>query len=215
MTTQTMEPRRLGRPRDMTRDAEILQAARDELAERGYERMTMAGVAARAGAGKATVYRRWASKAELVLDAALCSADAALTIDRVPDTGSLAGDLAALRALKHHDEGVWQALAGLVSELPHAPELATVVHERMVGPRVRLVRALLERAAARGEVRPGLDLDLVACVPSAMIAYRLLVSGEPLDSDFLVKVSDEIFVPLATGRLTVEPLAAPEAVGVL
>ncbi|OJV78902.1 MAG: hypothetical protein BGO37_00645 [Cellulomonas sp. 73-92] len=200
MTTPTMEPRRLGRPRDMTRDAEILQAARDELAERGYERMTVAAVAARAGAGKATVYRRWASKAELVLDAAMCTADTALTIDRVPDTGSLAGDLAALRALKHHDEGVWQALAGLVSELPHAPELASVVHERMVRPRVGLVRALLERAAARGEVRPGLDLDLVASVPSAMISYRLLVSGEPLDSDFLVKVSDEIFVPLATGR---------------
>lgn len=199
MTTQTMAPRRLGRPRDVTRDAEILQAAREELAERGYERMTMAAVAARAGAGKATVYRRWASKAELVLDAALCTADAALTIDRVPDTGSLTGDLAALRALKHHDEGVWQALAGLVSELPHAPELATVVHERMVRPRVRLVRALLERAAARGELQAGLDLDLVASVPSAMIAYRLLVSGEPLDSEFLVKVSDEIFVPLATG----------------
>ncbi|MBN9376091.1 MAG: helix-turn-helix transcriptional regulator, partial [Cellulomonas sp.] len=92
MTTPTMEPRRLGRPRDMTRDAEILQAARDELAERGYERMTVAAVAARAGAGKATVYRRWASKAELVLDAAMCTADTALTIDRVPDTGSLAGD---------------------------------------------------------------------------------------------------------------------------
>ncbi len=212
MTTQTMEPRRLGRPRDATRDAEILQAARDELVERGYERMTMAAVAARAGAGKATVYRRWASKAELVLDAALCSADTALTIERVPDTGSLAGDLAALRALKHHDEGVWQALAGLVSELPHAPELASVVHERMVRPRVRLMRALLERAAARGELQPDLDLDLVASVPSAMIAYRLLVSGEPLDSEFLVKVSDEIFVPLATGGTVVEAAPAKETV---
>lgn len=214
MTTQTMEPRRLGRPRDATRDAEILQAARDELVERGYERMTMAAVAARAGAGKATVYRRWASKAELVLDAALCSADTALTIERVPDTGSLAGDLAALRALKHHDEGVWQALAGLVSELPHAPELASVVHERMVRPRVRLMRALLERAAARGELQPDLDLDLVASVPSAMIAYRLLVSGEPLDSEFLVKVSDEIFVPLATGGTVVEKSPAKETVTV-
>lgn len=212
MTTQTMEPRRLGRPRDATRDADILQAARDELADRGYERMTMAAVAARAGAGKATVYRRWASKAELVLDAALCTADTALTIEKVPDTGSLSGDLAALRALKHHDEGVWQALAGLVSELPHAPELATVVHERMVRPRVRLVRALLERAAVRGELRPGLDLDLVASVPSAMIAYRLLVSGEPLDATFLVKVSDEIFVPLATGVRAEAPVPVPVGV---
>ncbi len=199
MTTQTMAPRRLGRPRDLTRDAEILQAARDELQERGYERMTMAAVAARAGAGKATVYRRWASKAELVIDAVACTADAALTIERVPDTGSLSGDLMALRALKHHDEGLWLALAGLVAELPHAPELASVVHERMVRPRVALVRALLERAAERGELAPGVNVDLLASVPPAMIAYRLLVSGEPLDSDFLVHLSDEIVVPLATG----------------
>ena len=203
--TTTMEPRRLGRPRDVTRDAEILQAARDELAEHGYERMTMAAVAARAGAGKATVYRRWASKAELVIDAVACTADAALTIDRVPDTGSLDGDLRAMRSLKHHDEGVWLAMAGLVSELPHAPELASVVHDRLVRPRVGLVRALLERAFLRGELMPGVNLDLLASVPSAMIAYRLLVSGEPLDTDFLVRLSDEIFLPLAIGgRVAVE-----------
>ncbi|HEY0117200.1 MAG TPA: TetR/AcrR family transcriptional regulator [Cellulomonas sp.] len=203
----TMEPRRLGRPRDTTRDAEILQAAREELAERGYERMTMAAVAARAGAGKATVYRRWASKAELVIDAVACTADAALTLEKVPDTGSLSGDLRALRALKHHDEGVWLAMAGLVSELPHAPELASVVHDRLVRPRVGLVRGLLERAARRGELMPGINLDLLATVPPAMIAYRLLVSGEPLDTDFLVRLSDEIFMPLATG------VAVPQPVG--
>ena len=204
MGTTTMEPRRLGRPRDLTRDAEILQAARDELAERGYERMTMAAVAARAGAGKATVYRRWASKAELVIDAVACTADAALTLEMVPDTGSLSGDLKALRALKHHDDGVWLAMAGLVSEIPHAPELATAVHERLVRPRVGLIRGLLERAARRGELAPGINLDLLASVPPAMIAYRLLVSGEPLDTAFLVRLSDEIFVPLATGGRVAE-----------
>ena len=199
MTAQTMTARRLGRPRDATRDAEILQAAREELTEHGYERMTVAAVAARAGAGKATVYRRWASKAELVIDAAVCTANAALTIDNVPDTGSLRGDFAALRALKHHDEGLWQALAGLISELPHAPELAAVVHERMVRPRVTMIRGLLERAARRGELAPGIDIDLMASVPSAMIAYRLVVSGEPVDSAFLIALSEQILLPLALG----------------
>ena len=211
MTTTTMKPRRLGRPRDTSRDAEILQAARDEIAERGYERTTMAAVAARAGAGKATVYRRWATKAEMVIDAISCTAEAALTIDRIPDTGSLAGDLHALRELKHHDEGVWLALAGLVSELPHAPELASAVHERLVRPRVGLVRALLERASLRGELLPDVDLDLLASGPPAMIAYRLLVSGEPIDAEFLVRVSEEVFVPLATGR----PVRVAEPLGVV
>ncbi len=72
-------------------------------------------------------------------------------------------------------------------------------------PRVALVRGLLERAARRGELTPGINLDLLATVPPAMIAYRLLVSGEPLDTDFLVRVSDEIFMPLATGGRVPEP----------
>jgi len=198
MTTPVSAPRRLGRPRDATRDADILRAARDELAERGYERMTMSGVAARAGAGKATVYRRWASKAELVIDAVACGSRGIAPED-VPDTGSLRGDLRALHDLKHRDEGIWQALAGLVSELPHAPELAAVVDERLVRPRVALVRALLERADRRGELIPGVDVDLLAGLPPAMIAYRLLVSGEPLDDEFLRAVTDRVLLPLATG----------------
>jgi AcrR family transcriptional regulator len=215
MTTHPDLPRRVGRPRDAGRDADILQAARDVLAERGYERTTIDAVAARAGAGKATVYRRWASKSELVIDAALCTADAGLTLADVPDTGSLRGDLTALRGLKHRDEGVWQALAGLVSELPHSPELARVVHERMVRPKVALVRGLLERAARRGELVPGVNLDLMAAVPSAMIAYRLVVSGEPLDGDFLRQLTDQILLPLVTADRPSPDLREAEALVVV
>ncbi|WP_425955007.1 TetR/AcrR family transcriptional regulator [Xylanimonas sp. McL0601] len=192
--------RRAGRPRDLSRDADILDAARAELAERGYERMTMAGVAARAGAGKATVYRRWPSKAELVIDTIVCTAQGALCLEDVPDTGSLRGDLAALRALKHRDEGVWGALAGIAAELQHSPELAAVAEERLVRPRVAVVRGLLERAAARGELAPGLNLDLIAMVPTAMLAYRLVMRGEGLDAAFLRSLTDDVLLPLATGR---------------
>ncbi|MCF4120075.1 TetR/AcrR family transcriptional regulator [Antribacter sp. KLBMP9083] len=192
--------RKGGRPRDATRDADILEAARAVLAERGYERTTMAEIAARAGAGKATVYRRWASKAELVIDVLACSGSLAITVDDVPDTGSLRGDLAALRALKSRDESTWRALVGLVSELPHSPELARVVDQRVVGPRVALIRGLLERARDRGELLPGVNVDLLSRVPSSMIAYRLLVTHEPLDPEFLRSLSEDIVVPLATGR---------------
>lgn len=199
MTTPVEAARRAGRPRDESRDADILDAARAELADRGYERMTMAGVAARAGAGKATVYRRWPSKADLVVDTIVCTSQAALSVDDVPDTGSLRGDLAALRDLKHRDEGVWGALAGIAAELKHSPELAAVAEERLVRPRVACLRGLLERAAARGELAPGVDIDLVAQVPSAMVAYRLLVTGEGLDGAFLESLTDDVLLPLATG----------------
>ncbi|QAY64471.1 TetR/AcrR family transcriptional regulator [Xylanimonas allomyrinae] len=190
---------RVGRPRDQTRDGDILDAARAELAEHGYARMTMAGVAARAGAGKATVYRRWPSKAELVIDTIACTGHGAPRLDDVPDTGSLRGDLAALRGLKHKDEGVWEALAGIAAELQHSPQLAAVADERLVRPRVAVVRGLLARAAARGELAPGLDLDLIAQVPAAMVACRLVMGREPVDAAFLRSLADDVLVPLATG----------------
>src|SRR3954467_7617569 len=87
---------RLGRKRDHTRDTEILQAAIDVLAETGYDRMTVDMVAARAKAGKATVYRRWASKAELVVDAVACMKKVDVESTALPDTGTLRGDLVAM-----------------------------------------------------------------------------------------------------------------------
>ena len=88
--------RALGRKRDHTRDPEILDAALDVLAETGYDGMTIDMVAARAKAGKATLYRRWASKPELVLDAVACMKAKDLELDALPDTGTLRGDLVAM-----------------------------------------------------------------------------------------------------------------------
>ena len=192
--------RKGGRPRDATRDTDILEAAREVLAERGYERTTVAEIAARAGAGKATVYRRWATKAELVIDTLTCGASSTITIGDVPDTGSLRGDLAAVRSMKSRDAASWQALVGLISELPHSPELTQVVNERVVGPRAVLMRGLLERAQARGELLPGVNVELLSRVPSAMVAYRLLVTHEPIDREFLTSLSEDLILPLATGR---------------
>src|SRR5580700_3381924 len=90
-----------GRRRDASRDDALRQATIELLAELGYDRLTIDAVAARARAGKATVYRRWANKAELVADA-LAQRHAAMA---VPDTGSVRGDFLALIDDKHNDEG--------------------------------------------------------------------------------------------------------------
>src|SRR5689334_11946810 len=91
-----------GRSRDDSRDPQILQATAQLLAEVGYDRLTMDAVAARAHAGKATLYRRWSSKGELVVDALGCAAHGE-TPEAAPDTGSLRGDLEAL--VKARDVG--------------------------------------------------------------------------------------------------------------
>src|SRR3954469_17695240 len=93
----TTAARRPGRRRDESKDDAILLATRELLAERGFDGMTMDAVADRAGAGKATVYRRWPSKVQLTVDAVVCARGIPMTIDDVPDTGSLRSDLLAVR----------------------------------------------------------------------------------------------------------------------
>src|ERR1700709_1972136 len=117
---------KLGRKRDHTRDPEILDAAIEVLAECGYERMTIDMVAARAKAGKATLYRRWPSKAELVIDAVACMKRPDFPPEHMPDTGTLRGDLLAM--IRPHSleesERKLQVMGGLVSMLSRDPQLA-------------------------------------------------------------------------------------------
>src|ERR1700712_4178711 len=93
----TTVARRPGRRRDESKDDAILDATRELLAERGYDGMTMDAVADRAGAGKATVYRRWPSKVQLTVDAVVCAKGVPMAVDEIPDTGSLRGDLMSVR----------------------------------------------------------------------------------------------------------------------
>ncbi len=191
------EPSRLGRKRDHSRDPEILQATLDVLAETGYDRMTIDMVAARAKAGKATLYRRWPSKAELVIDAVGCMKKGAYELDALPDTGTLRGDLVAMikPPSLQESERKLQIMAGIVSMLSTSPELAEAAQEALVAPRRRANRVLMERAVARGEIPGDRDLDLVASVGSAMVANRVLLERRPVTREFLISLIDDIVLP--------------------
>lgn len=178
------------RPREVD-EAQLLAAARDELHERGYDGTTLTAVALRAGARRSAVHRRWWSRAELVVDAL---AGAGPDPSTAPDTGSVVEDLRALRA-GAHEETFWRALPGLVADAAESPELASAIRDRLVRPRVERLRTVLRRAAARGELAA--DPDLLADVPAAMVTYRLLVCGEPIDHAFLEAVHEGLLVPAA------------------
>jgi AcrR family transcriptional regulator len=188
---------RLGRKRDHTRDPEILEAALDVLAEVGYDRMTMDMVAARAKAGKATVYRRWPSKADLVVEAVACMKKVDADPAKLPDTGTLRGDLIAM--MKPHTivdaEKKLQVMAGLVSMLAQSPEFADAVKEAIVEPRASVNRLFLQRAVDRGEIPADTDIEQLAILAPSMAAYRVLVLREPVDRAFLLRVLDEILLP--------------------
>lgn len=196
--TGTTTTRKAGRRRDESKDDAILLATRELLAERGFDGMTMDAVADRAGAGKATVYRRWPSKVQLTVDAVVCARGVAQSIDEVPDTGSLRSDLLAVRFGKPRTDDS-ELMSGLMSAVKENPEVAAVFHEQFVRSRVDLMRGLLERAQARGELRADIDLEMVAAVAPAMIAYRKMVAGQRVDDEFVVQMIDTVILPLATG----------------
>lgn len=190
---------RLGRKRDHSRDPEILLAAIDVLAEEGYDGMTIDMVATRARAGKATLYRRWSSKAELVLDAIGCMKSADLSPDKLPDTGTLRGDLVGM--IKPHgaedSERRLRVMAGVLALLSREPGLTDAASEVLMAPRIAAIRLLLERALARGEVRPDADLDALSRLLPALAAFRGLVERKPIDRDYQVLVIDGILLPAA------------------
>jgi AcrR family transcriptional regulator len=188
-----------GRKRDASRDADLCQAALELLAELGYDRLTIDAVAARAGAGKATVYRRWPGKAELV-------ADAMSRMKAAPDhvdTGSLRGDLVEFTCHLQAADNPFQTsvAAGLVSALVHDADLRAAFAEHFLAPRRQILQAMFERAAERGEIQPQPDFGLLAEVLPAMAIHRMVTTGLAPDAEFALTLIDRVILPL-TGRQT-------------
>ena len=190
------EPKaKLGRKRDHTRDPEILDAALEVLAETGYDGMTIDMVAARAKAGKATLYRRWASKGELVIDAVACMKQ--IDPDAIPDTGTLRGDLVAMikpHALHDADKRL-RIMGGIASMLSRDPELADAAFAAIVEPRASVNRMLLQRAIDRGEIPANTDVEMISMVSQSMATYRTIMLRKPVDRAFLISIIDGVLMP--------------------
>ncbi|MEV1242275.1 TetR/AcrR family transcriptional regulator [Nonomuraea sp. NPDC050022] len=180
------------------REAELLGVVLDVLRETGYDRLTIDAVAARAKAGKHTVYRRWPSKAELVVAAFV---NAVSTTPVAPDTGELRADLLGLmESLVGELARLGDIVAGLIGEILHNADLARAVQQNYVATRRRLTLEVFERAWARGELSRSADTDLLWQVGPAVLFFRALVSGEPVDSELARRLVDHVVLPLALNR---------------
>ena len=181
-----------GRSRDASRDDVLRRAALDLVTEIGYDRMTMDAVAARAGAGKATVYRRWANKAELVGDAL-----AHEHVDgQVPDTGSLRGDLVALAGQLSGQDPLYKArlITGLASAMLADTELRQAF-ETFPPPVEHAVATVVDRALARGEITAPADPAMIAAILPALGLHRLIFTGAGPDPDYATAVIDNVLLP--------------------
>ncbi len=196
------EKPRLGRKRDHTRDPEILEAALDVLAETGYDGMTIDMVAARAKAGKATVYRRWSSKAELVLEAVACMKAGEADLNSLPDTGTLRGDLVAMvkSPTIRDSQRKLRVMAGIASMVARSPELAAAAREALVEPRAVINRIFFRRAIERGEIPADVDVDALCLIGPALVTYRTLMLGIPVDREFVISTIDGVILPAAGVR---------------
>ncbi|WP_102419647.1 TetR/AcrR family transcriptional regulator [Mycobacterium sp. 4858] len=181
---------------DRSRDPAVLNAALAALTEHGYHATNMNDIAARAGVGKAAIYRRWSSKAALMTDALvywrpdLCSVD-------VPDTGSLEGDLDALvERVKRTDSNLVSndLVLRVAMEAAHEPELASALDDLMLGKGKRTITAILAQAADRGEIAAGRDWSLVADVLLAMGLLQV-ARGQSVDANFVREVIDTLILP--------------------
>lgn len=179
-----------GRPRDPSCDAAILRATVDAFIDGGYAGVSMEGVAARAGVGKATVYRRFPGKAELVVEAVRCEAQIG---DDLPDTGDLRADLLSmLQPLFDRLRGPQsELLVRFATERVRNPELAAAFDRTVVGRKREHLRTLLARAAQRGELPPETDLELLAEAGPALLWHHALY-GLPLDDHLLERIVDLI-----------------------
>jgi len=178
---------------DRSRDPAILNAALAALTENGYDATNMDDIAARAGVGKAAIYRRWSSKAALIADT-LVYWRPDLVTNEAPGTGSLAGDLDAVveRVGRNENDLVTSDLVLRVAlEAARDPELASTLDELMLFRGKRAFSTILAQAAARDEISADRDCSLVADVVLAMGLLQV-VRGQTIDAKFVRQVIDTL-----------------------
>jgi AcrR family transcriptional regulator len=191
----TCFPARVGRRRGATLESAIFDAVLEQMCTVGFSGLTMEGVAAAAHTGKAALYRRWQSKADLVADAL----DQLLpSFDVPPDSGSTRDDLAEVftRLADTMNSPVGGAMQSLFSELERDPEFFQLLQSRVLGPRKVMMLAVLQRGVQRGEVRPEAVNSIVAEAGPALLVHRLLTYGPPVERAYIYAVLDEVVMPL-------------------
>jgi AcrR family transcriptional regulator len=185
---------------DPSLDAAILEAALEGLGEQGYDRMSMDDIASRARVGKAAIYRRWPSKAAVVADAIAHWRRGLGPVDP-PNTGSLRGDIDALvAAVPEVDEAALSTIkmiVGAATAAMHHPVLAAALDDLALSMPRQMIKVVLDRAVARGEIASGRDLSLI---PDALLGLNVLrtMSGRPIDRVYVRRALEQLVLPLAS-----------------
>jgi len=186
-TTRRAPPGRAPHRRDENARLAVLHAADDLLVERGFDGVTIEGIAARAGVAKQTIYRWWASKVDILLDTLIDDAGRQLAVD---DTGSAVESTRRyLRRLARFltKDPAGQVLLALIGAAQHDPEIARTFRRRYLGPQRRRECEMLRRGIASGELPAELQIDATLDALCGPILYRGL-TGTPIPRTFIDKL---------------------------
>jgi len=170
----------LGRPRSADAHAAILDAAIALTRDVGFDALAMDAIAARAGVGKATVYRRWKTKEAVVAEALEKFARSI----PIPDSGDLATDLRTVlrgNMRMYQDPATAGLLSGLIAAMARNSVIADAVRSGFVAARRDALRQVLARGTAGGELARGMDIELTLDMLSGPLLYRALISGARID----------------------------------
>jgi AcrR family transcriptional regulator len=173
----------------------IFDAVLRELHTVGYVGLTMEGVAACARTGKAALYRRWAGKEDLVVDAL----DHVLPSPRdLPDHGDVREDLLDLlrRMTAFLNSPTGCAMENLIADIDPDGRFARLLHQRIKEPRKHMLLAVLQRGVERGQLRPEAVSQLICDVGPALVMQRFSADGPPVPDDYVVSVVDDVIMPL-------------------
>ena len=186
-------------PLDPARERGILKATLEVLAETGYDGLRLDAVAARARASKATLYRHWSGKPDLVTSA-IRSYERIDDLVGETDTGSLRGDmLAILRAMTATMTGpTGRIMTGMMVVIQRDRELAEAVRTSIIAGRQHIIAGMLDRALLRRELPPESTVSLFDEIAPAVLFTRIFVLGLPVRERDLVHLADDILLPLLT-----------------
>jgi AcrR family transcriptional regulator len=181
-----------GRPRDSAATASILQAAMDIAEERGFDALSVEGVAARAGVAKTTIYRRWPNVWAILMDAFI--ADVA-RLAPIEQRGSARESLAeSIRLMARAFRGrQGKVLRSLLGRAQAEPGLVEAYWTRWVEPRRKLAREVIRQGVATGELRAGLDEDVVLDALYGALYHRLTIPYAPLSDGYVEALVDSVF----------------------
>jgi AcrR family transcriptional regulator len=186
--------RKLSRPRGADATASILRAALELGEAAGFDALTVEGIADRTGVAKTTIYRRWPNVSALVMDAFLSEITRAAPIrEKTTARESFATSMKLLARAYRGQQG--KIMRPLLGRAQVDDRLREAVKKRWVEPRRQIAREIVRRGMANGELRPGLDPDVVLEALYGPIYHRLLVpyNDAPISDSYIDAVIDTVF----------------------